>query len=137
MPDVPEDQSLLPFPRHKRSSRESQEMVSVIGVGMQVVGSIESPGTVKVAGTVLGNVSAGGQVLVARGGRVDGDVQAPEAVLDGEISGSILAGERVEIQASAVIRGDITTPRLMVHEGAVLDVRVTKPTPTIRHQGVA
>lgn len=137
MPDAREDQSLIPFPRHKRSARDSQEMVSVIGVGMEVVGSIESPGIVKVAGTVLGNVSAGAQVLVAKGGRVDGDVRAPEAVLDGEISGSIQAGERVEVQASAVIRGEITTPRLMVHEGAVLDVRVTKPSPSLHRQGVA
>ena len=41
--------------------------------------------------------------------------------------GSIVAEERVEIQPSAVIRGDIVTPSLMVHEGAMLDVQVGKP----------
>jgi cytoskeletal protein CcmA (bactofilin family) len=72
-------------------------------------------------------VSADDQVLVAKGGRVEGDVHAREAVLDGEVMGSVVAEERVEIQASAVIRGDIVTPRLMVHEGAILDVQVGKP----------
>ena len=118
-----ENPSLLSFPTQKqrKSGSQDSETVSFIGSGMQVVGSVESAGVVTVAGTVLGNVNAVKQVLVARGGRVDGDVRAREAVLDGEITGSIVA-ERVEVQASAVIHGGITASTLMIHEGAVLDV---------------
>ena len=105
------------------------ETVSFIGSGMHVVGSVDSAGVIKVAGTVLGNVNAARQVLVARGGKVDGDVHAHEAVVDGEISGSIVA-DRVEVQSSAVIHGDIMTPMLMIHEGAVLDVEVV-PQPRV------
>ncbi len=101
--------------------------MSFIGSGMQIVGSVDSPGVVRVAGTILGSVNAT-QVLVARGGKVDGDVHAREAVLDGEITGSIVA-ERVEVQASAVIHGDIRTSKLMIHEGAVLDVEVGPQAP--------
>ncbi len=128
---------LLPFPSQKerKSGASDSDTVSFIGSGMQVVGSVDSAGVVTVAGTVLGNVSAARQVLVARGGRVDGDVHAPEAVLDGEITGSIVA-ERVEVQASAVIHGDITTSKLMIHEGAMLDVEVVPHGP-IAHRGAA
>ncbi len=103
-------------------ARES-ETVSLIGSGMLIVGSVDSAGLVSVAGTVLGNVNAARQVLVGRGGKVDGDVSAHEVVLDGEITGSIVA-ERVEVQSSAIIHGEITTSRLMIHEGAVLDVEL-------------
>ena len=66
---------------------------------------------------------------------MDGDVYAREAVLDGEITGSIVA-ERVEVQASAVIHGEITTSKLMIHEGAMLDVQVLPPAP-IAQRGAA
>ena len=122
--------SLLPFPQQKRRKSEASadQTVSFIGSGMQIVGSVDSPGVVRVAGTILGSVNAAKQVLVARGGKVEGDVHAREVVLDGEITGSIVA-ERVEVQASAVVHGDITTPKLMIHEGAVLDVEVVPQVP--------
>ena len=93
---------------------------------MRVMGDVHCAGVVRVAGTVIGNVSADSQVLVSQGGRVEGAVQAAEAVLNGNVIGPIVAN-RVEIQASAVIRGKITTSCFVIHEGAVLDVDVTKP----------
>ncbi len=92
---------------------------------MRVVGDVHCAGVVRVAGTVIGNVSADSQVLVAEGGRVEGALHAVEAVLNGEVIGPIVA-DRVEIQESAVIRGENTTSCFMIHEGAVLDVDVTK-----------
>lgn len=93
-----------------RGGQEGTLDVSVIGAGMRVVGRVHSSSVVKVAGTVLGNVSADGQVLVAKGGWVEGDVYVREVVLDGEVRGSVTVEERVEIQESAVIHGDITKP---------------------------
>ena len=130
--------SLVPFPRQKRgSTKDDPETLSVIAAGMRLEGHVQSTGVVRVAGTVHGNVSADNQVLVAKGGRVDGEVRAREAVVDGEVMGSIVAEERVEIRSSAVIRGDIVTPRLMVHEGAMLDVQVAKPSVAMEQRGAA
>ena len=95
--------------------------VSVIGEDMEVVGSVHSTGIVQVSGTVLGDVLAGAQLLVAKGGRVEGDLCAREMVLSGEVYGSVVAETRVEVQASAVIHGDITTPRLVIREGAAVN----------------
>ncbi len=95
--------------------------VSVISAGMRVVGRVHSPSVVTVAGTVLGSVSADDQVIVRKGGRVEGGVKAREVVLNGEVHGSVDARERLEIQASAVVHGDLHAPRLMVQEGAVVE----------------
>ena len=100
---------------------KQQLEVSLMGKDMEVVGPVHSSGVVKVAGTVLGDVSADTQLLVAKGGRVEGDVCAREVVLNGEVYGSVVAETRVEVQGSAVVHGNITTPRLMIHEGAAVD----------------
>ena len=112
--------------------------MSVIGADMRIIGRVYSSGAVKVAGTILGDVRAEDQVLVAEGGRVEGDVFAREVVLGGEVRGSVVAEERVEVLESAVIRGDITTPRLMVHEGAAIDSELHMAQSTaVAQQGAA
>ncbi len=88
---------------------------------MRVIGRMHTTSVVTVAGTVLGTVTADEQVMVTKSGRVAGDVEAREVVLDGEVHGSVDARERLEIQASAVICAELHAPRLMVHEGAVVD----------------
>ena len=95
--------------------------VSVIGANMRVFGCVRSTSAVSVEGTVLGTVSADNQVVVTKGGRVEGGVKAREVVLNGEVHGSVDARERLEIQASAVVHGDLHSPRLMLLEGAVVD----------------
>jgi len=103
--------------------------LSIIAVGMTVLGDIDSNGTVKVEGTVDGHVMAKNQVLVARGGVVRGDIDAREAVVGGAVNGSIIASERVEVQAGAAVHGDITTKRIAVAEGGTLNglIRMTDP----------
>ena len=95
--------------------------LSIIGSGMRVVGDISAEGVVKIEGTVVGTVQAGRQVLVAKGGLVEGDVVTREAIVGGEVRGGIQAGERVELQTTSVVHGDIATRRLLVQEGGEIN----------------
>ena len=95
--------------------------LSIIGAGMKVVGDLSAEGVVKIEGTVIGTVRAGRQVLVAKGGVVEGDLFSREAIIGGEVRGGIQADERVEVQASSVVHGDIATKRLFVQEGGEIN----------------
>lgn len=101
----------------KAEVRRADGALSIIASGTVVSGDVKTDGTVKIEGEVLGNVHAGQQVLLARGSRVKGDVQTREAVIGGLVEGAIRATERVEIQATAVVQGDITTQRIVIAEG--------------------
>ena len=91
--------------------------LSVVAGGMAITGKLDTNGVVKVEGKVTGSVRAERQVLVAKGGLVDGDILTREAVIGGEVRGAIYADERVEVQASSQINGDITTKRIFLQEG--------------------
>jgi cytoskeletal protein CcmA (bactofilin family) len=103
--------------------------VSVIARDLHLEGTLSSGGSIHVEGTVVGTIQAGRLVHVAEGGIVEGDIEAHEAILSGEVNGSIIADGRVEVHAAAVIHGDITTPRLVVNEGGVVcgDVHMAMP----------
>src|SRR3989441_7614022 len=89
------------------TGREGVPGLSIIGAGMRVVGDISADGVVKIEGSVNGTVRAAKQVLVARGGEVEGDVISREAIIGGDVRGAIYAEERVELQATSVVHGDV------------------------------
>lgn len=100
-----------------RRRRTDQMPFSILGKDARVVGDIETDGVIRIEGHVRGTVRAGSQVLLAEGAQIEGDLFTKEAVVGGEIIGSVQATERVELQATASVTGNITTPRIAVIEG--------------------
>jgi cytoskeletal protein CcmA (bactofilin family) len=98
--------------------RTDQIPFSIIASDMTVIGDLETDGVVRVEGRVRGTVRVGSQVLVAQGAVIEGDLFAHEAVISGQVKGAIHAKERVELQATAHVAGDVLTPRISIIEGA-------------------
>jgi cytoskeletal protein CcmA (bactofilin family) len=90
---------------------------SIVAKDMTIVGDLETEGLVRIEGRVRGTVRAGSQVLIGQGAQLEGDLHTKEAVIGGEVVGSIHATERVELQPTAVVTGNIITPRIAVMEG--------------------
>jgi cytoskeletal protein CcmA (bactofilin family) len=84
---------------------------------MTIIGDVETEGVVKVEGRVKGSVRASQQILLAPGGSVEGNLETKEAIIGGQVTGTVRADDRVEVQASSVIHGDIITARIAILEG--------------------
>src|SRR5690349_2760439 len=95
--------------------------LSVIAPGMKIVGDIETTGVVKNEGVVEGAVRGARQLLLGRQGTVHGDIRAHEVVIGGTVVGTIIAEERVEIQGTSSVQGDIHTKSIVVLEGGVIN----------------
>lgn len=115
--------------RESGARQRGEPSLTIIATGTRFVGEIISDGVVKIEGVVEGTVRAEHQVLIARGGLIEGDVITREAVLGGQVKGGIVAEERVEVQTGSVVSGDIATERLIVQEGGEVNghVRMGKP----------
>src|SRR3954452_20609547 len=94
--------------------RTDQIPFSIIASDMTVIGDLETEGVVRIEGRIKGTVRVGSQVLVAPGAVIEGDLHTQEAVIAGQVSGAIHARERVELQATALVAGDILTPRISI-----------------------
>lgn len=95
-----------------------EAVISIIGAGMTLVGDIETDGSLRIEGTVRGNVRAGKSVVIGKDGLVDGSIFTQDAVVAGRVSGGIHAESRLELQATSEISGEIEAPRMQVEEGA-------------------
>jgi len=102
-----------------------EQVISIIGPGMKVVGDCDSDGAIRIEGAVEGNIRAGKAVVVGREGRVQGDIFTQDAVLAGSVKGVIRAESRLEVQATSQVDGEIIAARMQLEEGAVLNGTVT------------
>lgn len=103
------------------NNRTDSATISIIAASTVVTGDVVTDGVLKVEGQVIGNVKAGQQLLVARGGSVQGNIETIQAVIGGVVTGNVRAGDRVEIQGAASVEGDVVAQRLVVLEGGRLN----------------
>ncbi len=104
-----------------RKVAPAEELISLIGPGMTIVGSCDTEGSIRIEGTVQGDVRAGKAVVVGKEGLVEGDIFTQDAVVAGRVKGAVRAEQRLEAQATSRIEGEVLAARLQLEEGAVLN----------------
>lgn len=112
------------IPRPEARSGTPEGTLSILAAGMRIVGDLETAGTIKIDGRIEGSVTGARQVLLGRDGVVRGNVIADEVVLGGSVDGNVHATNRLELQSSAVVNGDIETKSIIVMEGARINGKV-------------
>ena len=105
----------------RAAAANNDATLSVIALGSKVVGDMECTGVLKIEGTVEGTIRGARQVLLGRQGIVKGDIETREAVIGGQVEGSILAIERVEIQGTASVVGNVHTKTIVIREGGQIN----------------
>jgi len=95
-------------------------MESKVGKGTKISGKLNFRGPAKIEGEVEGEIT-GEDVLIANGAVVSARVSAARVTIAGVFSGEISARERVELLASARVQCTISTPSLVLNEGASFD----------------
>ena len=101
-----------------------ENVISIIGPGMQVVGDCVTTGSLRIEGSVKGTIRAGKAVVVGKEGFVDGDIETQDAVISGRVVGTLTIGSRLELHATCRIEGTIHARRMQLEEGASLDGQV-------------
>ena len=98
------------------------------GQTIVIKGEISGAEDLVIAGRVEGKIKLDGCVLtLAPGSQVVGDVTAGTVIVSGQIEGTLVASKRLEARATAVIEGELSTPLLLVAEGAQIVAQVEMP----------
>jgi cytoskeletal protein CcmA (bactofilin family) len=94
-----------------------------IGPAISIVGDVEcDDDDLVVDGSIRGRVrSPDITVIVGLQGRVRGDIRGRRVVVQGHVDGAIWASERIELAASAVVRGSMSSNRIVIAEGAIMN----------------
>lgn len=98
------------------------QSMAAIGKSIVFKGELTGEEDLEIEGQVEGNVRLpNNQLTIGPNGRLTAQVIAKSIIVIGRVKGNLAATERIEIQATGVVEGDVKAPRLNVQEGAVLN----------------
>lgn len=103
-----------------KQARAAAAGYSVIDHELTVSGDIRTGGTVRVDGRVEGSLHRADTLIIGAGGTVVGNIEAREVVIGGTLQGNLTVGERVEVQTTATVTGDIRAAAVHLLEGGTV-----------------
>jgi len=90
-----------------------------IGQTIFIKGELTGTEDLTIDGRVEGKIDLKDHNLtIGPNGKIKADVFAKNIVITGELLGNAYASEKVEITNAGILRGDITSPRIVIADGA-------------------
>jgi cytoskeletal protein CcmA (bactofilin family) len=102
-----------------RSSASTSRDAAVIGPSIHIDGDVRGEEDLLIEGEVSGTVNLKNNSLtIGPQGKVRADVYAHSIYVDGYLEGDAFGSERVNVRKSATVKGNITSPRVSLEDGA-------------------
>ncbi|MBZ9652688.1 bactofilin family protein [Psychroflexus montanilacus] len=92
-----------------------------IAQGTVFKGSIESQGSFRIEGKVVGNIKTPGKIVVGKTGYIEGEIECENADFEGEFKGELKVSKLLTLRATAKIEGEVFTDKLSIEPGAVFN----------------
>lgn len=92
---------------------------ATIGPSITIDGDVSGDEDLLIHGRVDGSVDLRQQsVTVGREGRVNADITGRVVIVEGEVEGDLEADEQIILRSAARVEGDLTSPRVVLEDGA-------------------
>ncbi len=103
---------------------------NVIAKSTIIVGEIKSDGDYRIDGTLEGNLTIKGKVIIGADGVVKGNIIASSADIEGTTSGNLKVEKTLTVKAIATISGDVVVGKLSIEPGAAFNASCVMQTVT-------
>ncbi len=100
---------------------DMEKVVTFIGQGVECIGTINYEGSVRIDGRFHGEIHTEGTLLVGQQAVITATISAGTVINKGQITGDVLATEKVLLLATANMDGSLNTPQLSMEEGVVFN----------------
>jgi len=109
---------------NRKKQAPQKRIDSLIGAGTTVEGDVTFAGGVRVDGTIRGRVATvdnqPATLVLSEQARIEGEIRVSHVVINGSVSGPVMANDYLELQAKARVNGDVTYRTLEMHVGAIV-----------------
>ena len=102
-----------------RSVRSPNDVKTIIGEGVVIEGKISGSGNLIIEGLMKGDVALEeNSFTVGPNGRVEGEIIAKDAVINGQVYGKVTAVRTIKITQHADFCGEINAKSISIDDGA-------------------
>ena len=96
----------------------SSEISTLLGKDAEVKGTIKSQGSMRIDGSIEGELTSTKTITIGASGSVEGNVTAENIIISGRVRGTLSARGKIVLENTARLEGDINASRLVIAEGA-------------------
>lgn len=127
------------FGRSSKKKLRHDAITAFLGAGTQYHGQFNFQGVVRIDGGVIGDIDSDGVLVLGAEGYLEGRIRVAELVASGRIVGNVEATQRVILNKQSNLCGNLTTPAVVIENGAVVNgvVRMSAPETVVLATGVA
>ena len=93
--------------------------MTIIGAGTVVEGILKASASTRIEGTVNGDITSEGVVVIANEGIVNGNITAVDVKISGTVKGNLIISGKTELVSNGKLVGDIKTGSLSIDETAI------------------
>ena len=106
-----------------KQSYSPQEGLGYLGEDLLIQGTVHSEKKIVVNCTVEGSLQGDQEIIVSEKGNVNGKIEGNVVVVAGKINGDMLVHERLEVNSTANLHGEVHVPsgQLLIQEGAYIE----------------
>ena len=105
---------------NRREHKEiPEERVIEINAHMEGSMTFAEPVNLKIYGRYTGKLDTRGTLTIGQTAQVEANIVGENVILAGKVKGNIIAKRMLVLMPSAVLHGDISTPKLNIVEGAI------------------
>lgn len=90
----------------------------VVGPQISIRGTLVGEEDLIVQGRIEGGVTLAGHLTVAEAGVLEANLDVDSVEIWGEVVGDVVASRSITIQKGARVHGNVTAPRVIIHDGA-------------------
>lgn len=107
---------------------DNNHIQTIIGQHARFRGELNFEGAVRIDGSFEGNIKAsnGATLIVSEVAVITGEVDVPNLVLHGTISGNVRASESLKMTATGKLKGDVEYHVISLSEGASINGRCNR-----------
>ena len=92
---------------------------TLIGNDTYIKGDLSTDKSVRIDGSIEGNIGANQCVTIGEGGFIKGNIKAERILIYGKVEGEVEATAIVEIMQTGKLYGNSKSNRLVIQEGAI------------------
>ena len=104
-----------------RPKNGKSQLNGFLDAGSHVRGELHFEDTFRIEGRLTGKVDSKGDLYVGEHGQVEGEVRVGRLFIIGKVVDAVVYAQRVEIAPGGQLRGEVSTPALIIGEGAVFE----------------
>ena len=102
-----------------KRGKNNQQVNGVIDRGCSMEGKLTFDGIVQINADFKGEIISDGTLMVGSEAKIDARIVVDAVVVEGCIHGVVEAKGRIELRKGSKLVADITTPSLLIEDGAV------------------